>query len=610
VTKAVDIEDLSRQLELICTSAEDMEARFASELAEVHPEFRDSARNLIDYMALRQIDIRDLQEQLTSLGLSSLGSAERHVMASIRTVRKALQKLFDGQEYELDTEIEDFEHSKRRLESHIDAILGPRSHDRNVRIMVTLPGESADDYGFICDLIESGMDIARINCAHDSQDVWHRMIENINRAKAETGCECRIVMDLAGPKIRTGTLMPGPKVLAIRPRRDPLGRVISAKRLRLVPEEVMSTTSAAAIPVTSEFANYAQTGDQIRFKDTRGRNRTLQVSAQDQNGLWVESFKTAYIATGTKLRLSRKQSGERLSCRVGELPEIEQPILLQVGDTLVLHTERIPGEPAVIDADGAVAKPAHISCSLPEVFEYISAGAPIRLNDGKIEGIVESVSGSELTIRITHAKASGSRLRGDRGINFPDSDIHLSGLTDTDKNNLDFVANHADAVGLSFIREAQDLIALRKELAKLSARNVGIIQKIETEQSFNDLPKLLLTAMHSYPVGVMIARGDLAVECGWERLAEIQEEILWLCEAAQIPVIWATQVLEGKAKKGQPTRAEITDAAMSQRADCVMLNKGPHILAAITMLDNILKRMQDHQNKKTPTLRKLSVVSA
>ena len=129
--------------------------------------------------------------------------------------------------------------------------------------------------------------------------------------------------------------------------------------------------------------------------------------------------------------------------------------------------------------------------------------------------------------------------------------------------------------------------------------------KIETRKGFKNLPRLLLTAMRSFPIAIMIARGDLAVEAGWERLAELQEEILWLCEAAQIPVIWATQVLEHTAKKGQPSRAEISDAALSQRADCVMLNKGPHILAAIRMLDNILRRMQGHQYKKTPQMRKL-----
>ena len=142
-----------------------------------------------------------------------------------------------------------------------------------------------------------------------------------------------------------------------------------------------------------------------------------------------------------------------------------------------------------------------------------------------------------------------------------------------------------------------------------SDNDLGLIIKIETKKGYKNLPRLLLTAMRSYPIAVMIARGDLAIEAGWERLAELQEEILWLCEAAQIPVIWATQVLECTTKTGRPSRAEISDAALSQRADCVMLNKGPHIIAAIKMLDNILRRMQRHQYKKTPRMRKLKYSS-
>jgi pyruvate kinase len=103
----------------------------------------------------------------------------------------------------------------------------------------------------------------------------------------------------------------------------------------------------------------------------------------------------------------------------------------------------------------------------------------------------------------------------------------------------------------------------------------------------------------------MIARGDLAVECGFERLAEVQEEILWICEAAHVPVIWATQVLETLAKEGMPSRAEITDAAMGNRAECVMLNKGPLMLTAVQVLDDILGRMQTHQAKKQAMLREL-----
>ena len=129
--------------------------------------------------------------------------------------------------------------------------------------------------------------------------------------------------------------------------------------------------------------------------------------------------------------------------------------------------------------------------------------------------------------------------------------------------------------------------------------------KIETTTAFEHLPSLLLAAMRGERVGVMSARGDLAVECGYERLAEIQEEILWFCEAAHVPVIWATQVLESLAKKGVPSRAEVTDAAMGERAECVMLNKGPHLVDAVRVLDDILRRMEAHQSKKSARLRRL-----
>ena len=142
---------------------------------------------------------------------------------------------------------------------------------------------------------------------------------------------------------------------------------------------------------------------------------------------------------------------------------------------------------------------------------------------------------------------------------------------------------------------------------KGDAQHVGVILKIETRLGFEALPRLLLDALGTRPLGVMIARGDLALEIGYERLAEVQEEILWICEAAHVPVIWATQVLERMVKDGVPTRAEVTDAAMAERAECVMLNKGKHIVDAVIALDDILRRMGAHQHKKQSTLRALAV---
>jgi len=289
------------------------------------------------------------------------------------------------------------------------------------------------------------------------------------------------------------------------------------------------------------------------------------------------------------------------------LPPVEQPIVLQVGDALILTRDGAPGAPALLDENDAVTVPAHISCRPVEVFEQVAVNDPVSLDDGRIEGIAEKVSSDEILVRISSAKPTGSRLRGNKGINFPGTDLELEGITVKDREDLAFIVEHADIVALSFVRRPDDLIALQEELDKYPGRDLPIVAKIETKRAFHALPQILLAIMRRYPAGMMIARGDLAIECGWVRLAEIQEEMLWICEAAHVPVIWATQVLEGAAKKGTPTRAEITDAAMSQRADCVMLNKGPRILEAIHTLDRILRKMQRHHDKKTARLARLSI---
>jgi pyruvate kinase len=603
----VNIARVNAQLGAIFERAIEFESRYATELAAVHPNYRESGRNLVHYLALRQTDIRELQEELAILGLSSLGRAERNVMASIHAVHSALQKISSGTEFEFSAERDALELMNPLADEHKRAILGESPGKREVSIMVTLPTEAASNDSLVAEMMAAGMNAARINCAHDNEQVWSAMIDNLERASEQSGSACKVIMDLAGPKIRTGDLKPGPRVLHIKPRRDPLGRIIAPRRIRFIPDDVVwRGTKIAVIPVPRECIELAHEGDEIRCKDTRGKKRKLKVIQKDEKGLVLETHKGAYIATGTKLRLHREEEGEKLSYRVGELPMIEQAILLRPGDTLILNRDNIPGAPALEDDDGDVVEAAHISCRQPEVFEFVTAGNQISLNDGKISGVIRGVDADRLEIEITKAKPTGSRLRGDRGINFPDSDIRLPGITALDKINLKFAIERADAVSLSFVRRPADIIQLHEEMDKLGHSEHGLIIKIETKKAFNNLPKLLLTAMRRYPVAVMIARGDLAVECGWERLAELQEEILWFCEAAQVPVIWATQVLEGSAKKGRPSRAEISDAAMSQRADCVMLNKGPHILATIRMLDNILRRMQGHQYKKTARLGKLS----
>jgi pyruvate kinase len=280
-------------------------------------------------------------------------------------------------------------------------------------------------------------------------------------------------------------------------------------------------------------------------------------------------------------------------------------ILLCRGDRIILSNRLALGRAALADEDGHVLGPAMINCTIPEVLEDVRGGEPIWFDDGRIGGRIEAVEGGQATIEITHAPSAGAKLRANKGINLPESDLRIASLTPKDVEDLRVVAEQADIVGMSFVRVPADVASLEEHLTRLGRREIGILLKIETRKAFDNLPSLVLAAMRRPAAGVMIARGDLAVECGFERMAEIQEEILWVCEAAHMPVVWATQVLETLAKTGLPSRAEITDAAMGERAECVMLNKGPHLCDAVGALDDILERMQEHQVKKTAMLRKL-----
>ncbi|MCG8370416.1 MAG: pyruvate kinase [Proteobacteria bacterium] len=595
-----DIGQIRSRLQEIHDRAKALETKYADELARVHPEFREGAYNLVHYLALRKSSTESMRKTLRRLGLYSLAHAERNVLGLIAAVQRAIDALTGDETASPDDLTHDILTRNPSAAAHRMAILGPSPEGRNASIMVTLPAGAADNPELVAGMIAAGMNVARINCAHDDSEVWERMIANVRAAAKAAGTECRVFMDLAGPKLRTGELKPGPRVVHIRPKRDPMGRVIAPRRIRLIPDDTLQRgTKTAVIPVPRECTELAREGDEIRFRDTRGKKRRLIVAEKDDKGIVLESYQGSYVATGTRVTLVRADVGEMLEYRVGELPAVDRPLLLRAGDVLLIHAENVPGEPARRNADGTVAEPAHIACQQPEVFDYLSPGDAISLNDGKISGVITGVGDDRIEVEITKAKPTGSRLRGHKGMNFPSSDIELPGLTSADKTNLEFVARHADGVSLSFVTKPGDVELLYDEFDRLGADRLGLVVKVETKMGFKRLARVMLAAMRRYPIAVMIARGDLAVECGWARLAELQKEILWMCDAARVPVIWATQVLENEAKKGLPSRAEITDAAESQHADCVMLNKGPHILAAIRTLDSILRRMQSLRDRKS-----------
>lgn len=599
------LDDLAKRLGEIKRTLAESEGAFEARIACVHPTYLKSARNLAHYIGLRHHDIRPLQEKLAQLGLSSLGRAEAHVMATLDAVLTAVHGLAGRTWHHLPRAL-DFVEGNRLLCEHTETLLGPSPANRTVRIMVTMPSEAASDYHLVRELVARGMDCMRINCSYDGRSAWVAMAEHLKRAKRDLGKSCRLAMDLAGPKLRVGLMEAGPEVIKIRPQRDATGTVLKPARICLVPQAYVGAVASGEeyvlIPVAAGDLATLRTGDQIKFTDARGSSRRMVVTRTTAELVEAECVRTSYLASGMELRHTGALGGV---LRVGQLPAMDQPIVLKKGDSLVLSSKLRFGRGAEVSEDGRVLRPATINCTIPEILGDIKAGERVWFDDGKIGGIIKNVADSEATIEITHAGVAGSKLRSNKGINLPESDLSITSLTPKDLEDLQVVAEQADIVGMSFVRAPGDVEALEGHLQRLGRPDIGIMLKIETRQAFDNLPLLVLAAMRRPAAGVMIARGDLAVECGYERMAEIQEEILWVCEAAHMPVVWATQVLESLAKTGLPSRAEITDAAMGERAECVMLNKGPHLSDAVEALDDILQRMQHHQVKKSAMLRKL-----
>ncbi len=466
-------------------------------------EFLLSAQNLAEYLALRRQDLRSLQTALTPWGLSSLGRIEARVMPNLDAVIATLEVICGtGATHPLQRPpIEEFFEGNRLLQQHTEALFGPTHGNRRVRIMVTLPTEAATDDQMVIELVRRGANCVRINCAHDTPENWGQMIAQVRRAEQETGYSCKVLMDLGGPKIRTGAvLMPLDQKRVFRDDRIVLSRELSQ----------MAESSAESIPAP------------------------------------VKHFQT--------------------------------------------------------------------SCTVPVILDLLTVDTPVYIDDGKIRTRVVDPNyhapdgQAGVLLQVTQASPKGVKLRPEKGLNFPKTVLPLCPLTEKDLSDLDFVATHADMIGYSFVQRASDIELLQQELDNRLGANQSrpaIVAKIETAIAVSNLPELIIHAAGKQSFGVMIARGDLAVEIGYQRLAEIQEEILWLCEAAHVPVIWATQVLESLVKNGAPSRGEMTDAAMAERAECVMLNKGPFVAEAITILNDVLTRMEAHQLKKTPQLRAL-----
>lgn len=566
-------------------------------------EKKVSRDNLLAYLALREMDLHPLQLALAEEGLSSLGRMESHVLDGLEKVMSHLQvttlnvsdplKRISAREAE--------EILRRRSER----IFGRWHSRRHTHIMVTLDSSILQESGKMAQLLQNGMDLIRINCAHETKEEWIAIIRLLRETETALQSQgkyrnrrCKVYMDLGGPKIRTGMLdtVLYPLHLDVKKNRFGIAPAPLYGYLAIGEKESRFLTAqegedAFLLAVSSGDISQLSRGDRLFFMDTRGKERTLRVEEECRDGrVKVSLDETAYISGETIFTKGKRPDPESETGSVPLLftiyPNQPEPVEIRVrkGEKL-----RIYRDPSRLGHPATEEEPAGISTQIPEVLAQVKEGERIFIDDGKIEGVVEEVEKDFLLLAILSPEGRGRKVREGKGLNFPDSLIHLPALTEQDKEDLAFVAKHADIVGLSFVHHPEDLFSLRESLLRLGREDLSIVAKIETKEAIRNLARIVMAGLSFPSFGVMIARGDLAVEVGFQNLAQVQEDILDLCEAAHIPVIWATEVLERLAKEGIPARAEITDAAYGQRAECVMLNKGPHIAQAVKMLSTVLE---------------------
>ncbi len=325
--------------------------------------------------------------------------------------------------------------------------------------------------------------------------------------------------------------------------------------------------------------------------------------AHDSADRWermIGHLRAAEKVTGHRMKVFMDLAGPKI--RTGEVRPPRERRHIRKGELLAIARS------GALDAIMLAEPHFSVECTLPEALDAAKVGDRVFVDDGKLGARVEQVEPWGVAARVTAVADKGLKLKPEKGLNFPDGDLRLDALTEQDRADLAFVASHADAVEFSFVQSAADVAILQRALAEQRPddwRTISLVLKIETSRAVSNLPEMIVQAAGRQPAAIMIARGDLSVEIGFARTAEMQEEILWLGEASDTPVIWATQVLEHLVAKGVPSRGEMTDAAMAARAECVMLNKGPYLLEAIDQLQALLKRMDDNQHKKTPRLRQL-----
>jgi len=282
---------------------------------------------------------------------------------------------------------------------------------------------------------------------------------------------------------------------------------------------------------------------------------------------------------------------------VGILADLQGP-KIRIGLVKEGGINLINGKTTVITTNECIGNEERIYITYQNFPQDVQAGEIILLDDGKLQMKVLSTNlKDEVTCEIVH----GGILTSRKGVNLPNTKVSIPSLTPEDRENLDFVLdNDVEWVGLSFVRKAEDIIELKNIIAE-RGKTARVIAKIEKPEAIANIDEIIAVTD-----GIMVARGDLGVECPMEEVPLLQKMIVAKCRAASKPVIVATQMLESMITTPRPTRAEVNDVANSvlDGADAVMLSGetsvGEFPLIVIETMQKIIQNIEENNYPFNP----------
>ncbi|TKC05064.1 pyruvate kinase [Pedobacter frigoris] len=280
---------------------------------------------------------------------------------------------------------------------------------------------------------------------------------------------------------------------------------------------------------------------------------------------------------------------EKYSYNVGILADLQGP-KIRIGMVKDGGIQLVNGARTVITTQKCVGDEERIYITYDAFPRDVKPNEIILLDDGKLQmRVIETNLVDEVVCEVVH----GGILTSRKGVNLPNTKVSIPSLTPEDRENLEFVLkNDVEWIGLSFVRNAEDIIEL-KEIIKARGKTARVIAKIEKPEAIANIDEIIAVSD-----GIMVARGDLGVEMPMEEVPLLQKMIVQKCRAASKPVIVATQMLESMITTPRPTRAEVNDVANSvlDGADAVMLSGetsvGEFPLIVIETMQKIIQNIE------------------